>query len=67
MEAEILRKVKENYGRWQDMKDSHSKGHWQETRGENCIVLFACINLLFSSIPFNFTHIFSSFQEKTDT
>ena len=34
MEAEILRKVQQNYGRWQDMKGSHSEGHGQETRGE---------------------------------
>ena len=34
METKILRKVQENYGRWQEMKGSHSEGHWQETRGE---------------------------------
>jgi len=34
VETEILRKVQENYGRWQKMKGSHSEGHWQETRGE---------------------------------
>ena len=33
METEILRKVKQYYERWQDMKGSHSEGHWQETRG----------------------------------
>jgi len=33
MGTEILRKVQENYGRWQEMKGSHSQGHWQETRG----------------------------------
>ena len=33
MEAEILRKVQQYYGRWQDMKSSHSEGHGQETRG----------------------------------
>ena len=34
METQILRKVQENCGRWQEMKGSHSEGHWQETRGE---------------------------------
>jgi len=34
METKILRKVQENYGRWKDMKGSHSKGHWQETGGK---------------------------------
>ena len=33
METEILRQVQQYYGRWQDMKASHSEGHSQETRG----------------------------------
>ena len=33
LETQILRKVQQNYGRWQDHKDSHSQGHWEETRG----------------------------------
>jgi len=34
METKILRKVQEDYGRWQETKSSHSEGHWQETGGE---------------------------------
>ena len=34
LETEILRKVQQNYERWQDDKDSHSLGHWRETRGK---------------------------------
>ena len=34
LETQILRKVKENYGRWQDDKGSHSQGHWRETKGK---------------------------------
>jgi len=34
METEILQKVQQNYGRWQEMRGSHSEGHWQDTRGE---------------------------------
>jgi len=30
IETKILRKVQENYGRWPEMKGSHSEGHWQE-------------------------------------
>ena len=33
METNIHQKVQQYYGRWQDMKGSHSEGHWQETRG----------------------------------
>ena len=33
LETQILRQVQQNYGRWQDYKDSHSQGHWRETRG----------------------------------
>ena len=33
METEILRKVQQYYGRWQDMRGSQSEGHWQETKG----------------------------------
>ena len=32
LETQILRKVQENYERWQDDKSSHSQGHWRETR-----------------------------------
>ena len=28
MEAELLQKVQQSYGRWLHTKDSHSKGHW---------------------------------------
>ena len=31
LETQILRKVQQNYGTWQDDKGSHSKGHWRET------------------------------------
>ena len=41
IETEILRKVQRNYGRWQDMKGSHSKGHGQETRGGFCSQVFS--------------------------
>jgi len=34
METKILRKIQEDYGRWQETKSSHSEGHWQETGGE---------------------------------
>ena len=36
METEILKKVRQNYGKWKDEKGSHSEGHWRETRGEFC-------------------------------
>jgi len=39
MEAELLQKVQQSYGRWLHTKDSHSKGHWQETRAEKGAVL----------------------------
>ena len=34
LETQILRKVQQNYARWQDDKGSHSQGHWRETRGK---------------------------------
>ena len=34
LETQILRKVQQNYGRWRDDQDSHSQGHWRETRGK---------------------------------
>jgi len=33
-ETERIQKVQENYRRWKDMRDSHSEGHWKETRSE---------------------------------
>ena len=34
LETQILRKVQQNYRRRQDDQDSHSQGHWRETRGK---------------------------------
>ena len=34
LETQILRKVQQNYGRWQDDKDSHSQGYWRDTTGK---------------------------------
>jgi len=46
METEILQKVQKNCGRWKDMKGSHSKGHWQETRdGFRCFSWYSCITI----------------------
>ena len=44
METEILRKVQQNYERWQVMKASHLEGHFQETKGE-CEVYFYILNI----------------------
>ena len=43
METKILRKVQEDYGRWQETKSSHSEGHWQETGGEFRLLLILCV------------------------
>ena len=37
METEILRKVQEDYGRWQVMTTSLSR-HWQKTKGRFCYI-----------------------------
>ena len=34
LETQILRKVQQNYERWQDDQGSLSQGHWRETRGK---------------------------------
>jgi len=59
METKTLRKVQENYGRWKDIKGSHSKGHWQETGGEfplfswySCITISSLL-VVFSLSCFN--------------
>ena len=35
LETQILRKVQQNYERWQDDQGSHLQSHWRETRGKS--------------------------------
>ena len=47
METQILRKVKQNYERWQVRKVDNFKDHWQESNGEDKLEN----NLRFSLLP----------------
>ena len=54
LETQILRKVQQNYGRWQDDKGSHSQGHWRETRGKFRSCRWQFQNILISQWAFFF-------------
>ena len=68
LETQILRKVQQNYGGWQDDQGSHSKGHWRETRGKfgSCrwhfqnILIPQCTCIFGSLNRFPFTHIYAN-------
>jgi len=61
METEILQKVQQNYGRWQEMRGSHSEGHWQDTRGKFRSYSRRYILLLAHKVTEVIPYVFNSF------